>query len=445
MAPAAWRRSIWPVTAVWCLTSGASVALGGPASTPTTGTLHQLHVSHEGTRVVVSLVADRPLASRLQKVTAEGLPPRVFVDLPAIAPEVARVTEVNAGLVSRVRVGLHSSMPPTTRVVLDLVDQASGILSGPVRTRLERASSGRELRVVVEWAPPDGNQLYDAWFATAADVINRQLSVLSKHGSDVTVGGWPLVLSALQQTTAPESRRSAHRLLATSGHLVRAALTGNAVATGERSAALAGARLLLDKAQAVEAEDQVAGRPPLVAVVDGRLSVDADDVDLGALLRAIARQASLTVHGYTAYENRVSAHLDNVLLERGLREILRGRRYGLLTTRWGGGLLLDRPASPASDSTPRRLVSTSVLPSSPLPPASPAVRFNDQTTNALAVVLRHHDVSVRLQAIEMLALVGGDQAAQLLEYSWAGDRSAKVRDAAWSSLEQLLGPDGASN
>jgi hypothetical protein len=68
-----------------------------------------------------------------------------------------------------------------------------------------------------------------------------------------------------------------------------------------------------------------------VVVHDGRLSVDLQDADLGAVLAQIGRQAGIRMSAGPSAGARVSARFADVELEAGLRRLL--RLASLSTTR----------------------------------------------------------------------------------------------------------------
>ena len=142
------------------------------------GALQRLSVDDSDDRIVVTLIADRPLDGTLERI--DGLRPRVFIDLRYIVPEVVRATEVNQGGVVRVRVRLNKPDPPVTRVVLDLQDGASSIL--------EQGVNDRELRIIVSPEPAINTAVesiqqtdnYQEWFQR---ITNRMLRLLVDDAS----------------------------------------------------------------------------------------------------------------------------------------------------------------------------------------------------------------------------------------------------------------------
>ena len=235
---------------------------------------------------------------------------------------------------------------------------------------------------------------------------------------------------------------AADALLSVAGDLANAAAHQSSMPSDALASAAGGIRLLVKEARVAAAtgrRSQYETSGPIVSVVAGRLTVDATDVPLGTLLDRIAQQhAFLAIEGRPEDHERVSVQLQDVPLARGLRAVLQERPYSLLSTGRETRLLLG--STQLSD---RR---------DPMDgPAQElgAQRRDDQIgddgpSHLLASLLTHEDDQVRLQVVEVLRLLGGEDAAALLEYVWAGDPSLGVRDAAWTSLEQLSSA-GAEN
>ncbi len=431
MVPHARRSAVCLLAAVWTLAAAPVITGVGATASSGAGALHQLEVSGRGTQVVVALVADSPLESTVEVV--KGSPGRVFVDLPNVSPLVARVTEVGRGVVSRVRVGLHHSEPPTTRVVVDL--------AGPAIAHLERGVNDRELRLVLDHAGPGDDDTYQHWFTRGVAALSQLFTLSASGTADAALASqWAGMAAEIRRTSPPPSMQAVHALLVTASDLGKAGMTqlhDGVEATETWSAVSAGARLLVSEAcRAATRADHTrykdVEQQPTVSITDGRLSVDVADVKLGIVLDAIARQGELSVEGHPSSDENVSAHFSDVPLERGLRTLLEGHRYGLVSDRRGVHLLLDAPIDDGDED-----VSVASAPPlrARLAPATDTLR--DPTIDALATVLAHHDTEVRLRAIETLALVSGYRATQLLEYAWAGDLSLEVRAAAWAALEHV--------
>jgi hypothetical protein len=88
-------------------------AAAGPAAT-----LRRVGVLGTGKSVEVEITASRPIAPSAQEVKS---PERLVLDFPNTVPDAAlRDVTVNRGDVKTIRVGLFTSDPPVTRVVIDL-------------------------------------------------------------------------------------------------------------------------------------------------------------------------------------------------------------------------------------------------------------------------------------------------------------------------------------
>ncbi len=81
-------------------------------------------------------------------VESKDRPRRLVLDFPNVSSKAATQTVVDSALVSRVRVGLNSSQPLITRVVMEIASAA--------RYHVERSGDGgRDLDIVFEGAPPE--------------------------------------------------------------------------------------------------------------------------------------------------------------------------------------------------------------------------------------------------------------------------------------------------
>ena len=83
-------------------------------------------------------------------VESKDRPRRLVLDFPNVSSKAATQTVVDSALVSRVRVGLNSSQPLITRVVMEIASAA--------RYHVERSGDdGRDLDIVFEGAPPEAS------------------------------------------------------------------------------------------------------------------------------------------------------------------------------------------------------------------------------------------------------------------------------------------------
>ena len=235
------------------------------------GTLRKLTVDGTSDRIVVTLIADRPLDGVLERIAAS--PARVFVDLKNVVPEVDHVTDVRRGSVARVRVGLNQADPPVTRVVLDL--------EGATSSFLEQGATERELRITVvaessvtpvrtPHDPVGQTDQYEAWFAKTTGTMSKLLARDARmqpgaaNGLDRLALEWSTVQRELDIVRPPPPFEAAHELLVTAGAL------GHAVITSRRDGSLpvmhawavnAGAAMLVRQAQALTNPPNPAGRP----------------------------------------------------------------------------------------------------------------------------------------------------------------------------------------
>ena len=251
-----------------------SVGLSQPGSDDPsdTGTLVDVAVTDSGDQVVISLVGDRILSGSLQEI---NVPPyRVFVDFPAVVPDVDPVTRVERGSVDQIRVALNQSHPPVTRVVLDLSHRST--------YRVERGPEEFEFRIIVGPAsridsavserrgestePSDGathpaptTAHYAGWFARVTQQIENLLLIQSSarfgEESDTSLDpdfDWPAIRREVELVTAPPSLQETHQLLLISVNLgsAGASLSG-ATTQDDRAAARAGANMLLVRARAL--------------------------------------------------------------------------------------------------------------------------------------------------------------------------------------------------
>jgi hypothetical protein len=192
------------------------------------GALQRLSIDDSDDRMVVTLIADRPLDGTLERI--DGLRPRVFIDLIYIVPEVVRATEVNQGGVVRVRVGLNQPDPPITRVVLDLQDGTSATL--------EQGVNDRELRIIVlpetaiNTAVESMQQTdnYKEWFQRITNTMLRLLvDDASMQLASITTNelaqqeriliAWNAAQQEIESIEPPTLFVSSHDLLVTAGVL----------------------------------------------------------------------------------------------------------------------------------------------------------------------------------------------------------------------------------
>src|ERR1035441_904288 len=136
-------KSVGKQFGIWMLLLSYAAA----QSTGGTATVKNVKVVRDGS----SLRVEVTLSSAVQPSVETAVnPDRILVDLPATIA-IANIQEVNADGVRRVRTSQHSTVPPVTRLVLDL-DQAHSytakaegnriiVIVGPVLNRSEEHTS----------------------------------------------------------------------------------------------------------------------------------------------------------------------------------------------------------------------------------------------------------------------------------------------------------------
>jgi len=222
------------------------------AQTTSPSKLQQISVEGSETHTVVTLRIDGDdlVASTLEEIATA--PFRLFIDLPNVIPHVEPATPVDSGAVARVRVALHQSSPPVTRVVLDLNRRSA--------YRLERDTESHTLRIVI--GTPESTESADTtrsvrvdeeyaeWFGRSARQLDHLLS--AADGGDAEA--WAAIRDEVDAATPPPSLQLAHDLLAAAVRLGAVAL-GDGPHTAERSpeaeSASAGARLFAARARAL--------------------------------------------------------------------------------------------------------------------------------------------------------------------------------------------------
>jgi hypothetical protein len=189
----------------------------------------------------------------------------------------------------------------------------------------------------------------------------------------------------------------------------------------------------------VRAEERAgdASPAPVVRFDDGKLSVDAHDVELSELLQQIAGLVGFQLTT-TGQLRRVTAIFSDVPLEEGLRRLVQDHEL----------MLVYRP--PGNGRTGAKLVGAHVF-------AGTELRDPSQTAQALEEInqvlhsgrdernvprlsrfLSYPDLAVRARAIQALALMGGASAVSALERALS-DQAPQVRLQAIYGLRRLSG------
>jgi len=251
----------------------ASVVVG-PASA-------LLHVSavRRGPSTAVTLYGSGRLTTSRVEIPADGTP-RLVLDLANATSAVPRATAVGEGPVDKVRIGLSSSAPLMTQVVMDLTRRAP--------YRLETSPDGHELTVVFD--PPSP---IDQPPASARQAPQDQLPASAD----------PVLLLAGASQAAPP-----------------AAPAGAAQAP---QAAVPAA----PAAQAPAAITQPAGTPPQ-KFTGFPISLDFQGADLRAVLRTFAEISGLNIVIDPSIQGTVDVALRDVPWDQALDIILRANRLG---------------------------------------------------------------------------------------------------------------------
>ena len=205
----------------------------------------------------------------------------------------------------------------------------------------------------------------------------------------------------------------------------------------------------------------------LVYVSEGRVTLDAHDASLRALLEEIAREAGLELEGEEWLTGTITVRFRRRPLAQALPLILGDRGYALVSA---------TPTSPEGTSPPRpshlRLFRPTAPPGDPVEghardrvtgedtlleqlETGPDALDRLDAIDALAqsddpatvrrmglAALRDPDESVRAAAIEALALLGGDSAVEMLELALR-DRAIEIREDAVTALQRIGGDRAA--
>lgn len=200
----------------------------------------------------------------------------------------------------------------------------------------------------------------------------------------------------------------------------------------------------------------------LVQFAHGRLSLDVENVLLERLLREIAAEAKFTLVFSGRLEERITIAFDALPLDKALRRLLRNRNFALEyseventdkrtkvarpTTLWiytGTTKGADAPQT-ARFSEQSQSPPVAAVPASPEPAdrGAAAETLADQrdaaSVPALRLALRDRDQQVREAAIAALVEIGGDEAANALAVALT-DEHPWLREVAVSALGEIGG------
>jgi len=259
--------------------------VAGPASA-----LLHISAARRGSATAVTLYGSGRLTASRVDTPADGTP-RLVLDLANATSAVPRTTAVGEGPVDKVRIGLSSSAPLMTQVVMDLTRR--------VPYRLETSPDGHELTVLFDPPSPVG----DAALASAEHAPPSP----SVEGAPVSTGQAPQAPLMLQAAGAPQTPPPA-------------AATGVAQAPAPATQAA-------PAAQAPAPISQSAGTAPQ-KFTGFPISLDFQGADLRAVLRTFAEISGLNIVIDPSIQGTVDVALRDVPWDQALDIILRANRLG---------------------------------------------------------------------------------------------------------------------
>jgi type IV pilus secretin PilQ/predicted competence protein len=264
--------------------TGAS-GVAGPASA-----LLHISATRRGPATAVTLYGSGRLTASRVDTPADGTP-RLVLDLANATSAVPRTTAVGEGPVDKVRIGLSSSAPLMTQVVMDLTRR--------VPYRLETSSDGHELTVVFD--PP--SPTVDGALASAGQAPPSP----SVEGAPVSAGQGPQAPLMLQAAAAPQ-------------------IAPPAAATGAAQSPAPAAQAV-PASQAPAPISQPAGTAPQ-KFTGFPISLDFQGADLRAVLRTFAEISGLNIVIDPSIQGTVDVALRDVPWDQALDIILRANRLG---------------------------------------------------------------------------------------------------------------------
>jgi len=205
------------------------------------------------------------------------------------------------------------------------------------------------------------------------------------------------------------------------------------------------------------------GQSLQVEVTDGRLTVTAEDASVASLIEAVAREAELTLEHSESLEGLVTVRFRELPISEGLTRILGDRSYMLVygvkvSQGPGGGAPVpvrlrffetstsEKPATGKDvvlDAERAALFETLEFHGDPWDKQDTMETLADAGDPAVArrlgqAGLADPDVDVRSAAVEALAILGGDTAAEMLETALR-DAEPVIRQQAVVALEEIGG------
>jgi type IV pilus assembly protein PilQ len=269
--------------------TGAS-GVAGPASA-----LLHIGAARRGPATAVTLYGSGRLTASRVDTPADGTP-RLVLDLANATSAVSRTTAVGEGPVDKVRIGLSSSAPLMTQVVMDLTRR--------VPYRIETSPDGHELTVVFD--PPSPTS--EGALASAGTLVATEIQSLSPAGPPPgsRASAEPALLLAAAPQAAPP-----------------AAPTGPAQAPQPTAPAAQAA----PAGQAPAPISQPAGTAPQ-KFTGFPISLDFQGADLRAVLRTFAEISGLNIVIDPSIQGTVDVALRDVPWDQALDIILRANRLG---------------------------------------------------------------------------------------------------------------------
>ena len=260
--------------------------VAGPASA-----LLHISAARRGSATAVTLYGSGRLTASRVDTPADGTP-RLVLDLANATSAVPRTTAVGEGPVDKVRIGLSSSAPLMTQVVMDLTRR--------VPYRLETSPDGHELTVLFDPPSPVG----DAALASAEQAPPSP----SVGGAPVLTGQAPqapLMLQAAAAAPQTPPPAAATPVAQSPAPATQAAPAAQAPAPISQSAGTAAQKFT--------------GFP---------ISLDFQGADLRAVLRTFAEISGLNIVIDPSIQGTVDVALRDVPWDQALDIILRANRLG---------------------------------------------------------------------------------------------------------------------
>jgi type IV pilus assembly protein PilQ len=284
--------------------TGAS-GVAGPASA-------LLHISagRRGPATAVTLYGSGRLTASRVDTPADGTP-RLVLDLANATSAVPRTTAVGEGPVDKVRIGLSSSTPLMTQVVMDLTRRVPYLL--------ETSPDGHELTVVFD---PPSPEIVDGAFASA-----RQAPPSPTVDGALAPAGQALPRIEQILPTSTSEIRGQGPVLLQANAAPQAAPPAAPTTAAQAPPATAPAAQAGPAAQAPAPISQPAATAPQ-KFTGFPISLDFQGADLRAVLRTFAEISGLNIVIDPSIQGTVDVALRDVPWDQALDIILRANRLG---------------------------------------------------------------------------------------------------------------------